>query len=138
MQAAQVRSFDSHSALMENSRLRLLSETQKTQLEEKLKHQKRRRHWRLAVEAHNASFSLSPSPYVHESCVACLAHASLAAARRAIMHRCHALIGRRSAPDRRRHALRSRELIWRAGERASLAVLVIEGSVRCIPSEIVR
>lgn len=72
-QAAQVRSFDSHSALMENSRLRLLSETQKTQLEEKLKHQKRRRHWRLAVEAHNTSFSLSPSPYVHESCVACLA-----------------------------------------------------------------
>ena len=71
--AAQVRSFDSHSALMENSRLRLLSETQKTQLEEKLKHQKRRRHWRLAVEAHNTSFSLSPSPYVHESCVACLA-----------------------------------------------------------------
>ncbi len=28
----QVRSYDSHNALMENSRLRLLSETQKTQV----------------------------------------------------------------------------------------------------------
>ena len=66
---AQVRSFDSHRALMENSRLRLLSETQKTQLEEKLKHQKRRRHRRLAVDAPIATPSLSLSPHVHESWV---------------------------------------------------------------------